>query len=60
MAELEFRCGQLVPECPYVTRSAQEEELWARISEHAREAHGMDDVPPEVVDAIREKAIFEV
>jgi predicted small metal-binding protein len=55
----EFRCGDVVPECPYVTRDEEEEALLARISEHARDAHGMDEVPPEVVDAIR-SAIVEV
>jgi predicted small metal-binding protein len=49
----EFRCRDVVPECPYVTRDENEEALWAQISEHARDAHGMDEVPPEVVDAIR-------
>jgi len=33
----------------------QEEELWAEISSHAHEAHGMDEVPREVEDVIRDK-----
>ena len=46
----EFKCGDVVPGCEWVTRNDDEEELFAEISSHAREAHGMDEVPPEVVD----------
>jgi predicted small metal-binding protein len=49
----EFRCRDVVPGCPYVTRDEDEEELLAQIASHAREAHGMDEVPPEVADTIR-------
>jgi predicted small metal-binding protein len=35
-----------------VTRSEDEKQLFEDIRSHAREAHGMDEVPPEVVDAI--------
>jgi predicted small metal-binding protein len=49
----EFRCRDVVPNCPYVTRDEDEEELFEQASAHAREAHGMDEVPPEVADTIR-------
>ena len=49
----EFRCRDVVPGCPYVTRDEDEEELFVQISSHAREAHGMDEVPPEVADTNR-------
>jgi predicted small metal-binding protein len=49
----EFRCRDVVPGCPYVTRDEDEEELLAQIASHAREAHGMDEVPPEVADTIQ-------
>ena len=49
----QFRCGDVVPGCQWVTRSADENELFEEIHSHAREAHGMDEVQPEVVDAIR-------
>jgi predicted small metal-binding protein len=55
----EFRCRDVVPGCPYVTREEDEEELFEQISFHAREAHGMDEVPPEVADTIR-RVIVEV
>jgi predicted small metal-binding protein len=49
----QFRCGDVVPGCQWVTRHTDETELFAEIQLHARDAHGMDEVPPEVVDAIR-------
>jgi predicted small metal-binding protein len=49
----EFRCRDVVPGCAYVTRDEDEEELFEQISSHAREAHGMDEVPPEVVHQIQ-------
>jgi predicted small metal-binding protein len=49
----EFRCRDVVPGCAYVTRDEDEEQLFEQISSHAREAHGMDEVPPEVEDTIR-------
>ena len=48
----QFNCGDVVPGCQWVTRSEDEQELFAAIHSHARDAHGMDVVPPEVVDAI--------
>ena len=48
----QFRCGDVVPGCQWVTRSEDETKLFAEI--HAHEAHGMAEVPPEVADAIRD------
>jgi predicted small metal-binding protein len=51
----QFYCGDVVPGCTWVTRRENEDELWQEISAHAHDAHGMDEVPPEVVDMIRDK-----
>jgi predicted small metal-binding protein len=51
----QFNCGDVVPGCQWVTRQENDEVLWAEISTHARDAHGMDEVPPEVADLIRDK-----
>jgi predicted small metal-binding protein len=48
----QFKCGDVVLGCEWVTRSEDEKELFEEITSHAREAHGMDEVPPEVVEAI--------
>ena len=49
----EFSCCDVVPGCPHVICVDDEEELFEQISVHAREEHGMDEVPPEVTDTIR-------
>jgi predicted small metal-binding protein len=48
----QFRCGDVVPGCQWVARNEDEKKLFEEIHTHARETHGMDEVPPEVVDAI--------
>jgi predicted small metal-binding protein len=48
----QFKCGDVVLGCKWVARNEDEEELFEEIQSHARDAHGMDEVPPEVVDAI--------
>ncbi len=48
----QFKCGDVVPGCQWVTRNDDEDKLFEEIHSHARETHGMDEVPPEVVDAI--------
>jgi predicted small metal-binding protein len=50
----QFRCGDVVLGCEWVARSEDEQELFKEIQSHARDAHGMDEVPPEVVDKIRD------
>jgi predicted small metal-binding protein len=49
----QFKCGDVVPGCQWVTRREDEQQLLAEIGEHARDEHGMDEVPPEVADQIR-------
>jgi predicted small metal-binding protein len=48
----QFKCGDVVLGCEWVTRSEDDEELFDEISSHARDVHAMDEVPPEVVDKI--------
>jgi predicted small metal-binding protein len=49
----EFRCGELVPGCGARFESDSEEELMDHIAAHARDEHGMPEVPAEVQDKIR-------
>jgi predicted small metal-binding protein len=50
----QFKCGDVVLGCEWVARSEDEQELLEEIESHAREAHGMDEVPPEVAEQIRD------
>jgi predicted small metal-binding protein len=49
----EFRCGELVPGCEWRIEAESENEILEEVALHAREAHGMDEVPPEVADTVR-------
>ena len=49
----EFRCGDLVPGCTTTFQGESEEEILQQVALHARDEHGMDEVPPEVVDEVR-------
>ena len=49
----EFRCGVLVPGCGAAFEGESNDEILERVAVHARDEHGMDEVPPEVVDEVR-------
>ncbi|MBS1878568.1 MAG: DUF1059 domain-containing protein [Actinobacteria bacterium] len=49
----QFKCGDVVLGCEWVARNDDEAELFEEIHDHARDVHGMDEVPPEVVDQIQ-------
>ena len=48
----EFRCGDVVPGCPTKFEGETNDEILAQVAVHARDEHGMDEVPPEVVDQV--------
>jgi len=49
----QFKCGDVVLGCEWVTSNDDEQVLFSDIEQHARVAHGMDEVPPEVQDQIQ-------
>jgi predicted small metal-binding protein len=51
----EFRCGEIVPGCETRIEGESEDEILQKVAVHARDAHAMDSVPPEVVDDIRSR-----
>jgi predicted small metal-binding protein len=50
----QFSCGDVVPGCAWVARGEEEDDLFVDIAAHAHDVHGMDEVPPEVADRIRQ------
>jgi predicted small metal-binding protein len=48
----EFRCGDIVPGCPTKFEGESNDEILEQVAVHARNEHGMDEVPPEVVDQV--------
>ncbi len=53
----EWSCSNIVPECEWRYDAESEEEILESAAAHAREAHGMDEVPPEIVERIRETIV---
>jgi predicted small metal-binding protein len=49
-----FSCGAVVPGCTATFTAATEDELLARVAEHAKEDHGMMEVSMELVAQVRE------
>jgi predicted small metal-binding protein len=50
-----LRCSDMMPGCDYVARAETEDELMQKAAQHAQEKHGMQTVPPEVVQQIKSK-----
>jgi predicted small metal-binding protein len=48
-----FACSQVVPGCDGVVTGTTDDEVLMAAAEHAATAHGMNEVPGEVVAAIR-------
>lgn len=48
-----MRCGDVVPGCDFVARGDSEDEVMGQVAEHARTAHGLDSVPPELAAKAR-------
>ena len=48
----QFSCGAVVPGCTAKFEGADDAEILAKVAEHAQADHGMDDVPPAVVDQV--------
>ena len=48
------RCRELGFDCNGVVRAPNEEEALKQVAAHAREVHGMQSVPPEVVQKVKE------
>lgn len=49
----QFRCAAVVPDCTARFEAESEAGLLAQVVRHARDDHGMEHVPHDVLDAIR-------
>jgi len=48
-----FSCGDVVPGCQAQWTAEDDDALLALVAVHARDDHGMDEVPAELVDQVR-------
>ena len=51
----QFTCGDVVPGCEASWQRDTEGEILAEVAADALETHGIDDVPPELVDRVRSR-----
>jgi predicted small metal-binding protein len=51
----QFACGDIVPGCTAKYQLATEEEILAAVAEHAREAHGIEEVPADMIAEVRSR-----
>ena len=49
----EFSCSQVFAGCEAKVQAETEEEVLQQVAAHARDVHGVDSVPPEVVEQVR-------
>jgi predicted small metal-binding protein len=49
----ELRCGDLMPGCKTVVEGKDEAEVVAKAAEHARSAHGLQQITPELAIKVR-------
>ena len=48
----EFSCGDVVPGCSARFTGATNEEILSAVAKHAREDHGLEAVPPALIDQV--------
>jgi predicted small metal-binding protein len=48
-----LKCGDVVPGCKAEIKADSEHEVLRRAAEHARTAHNMDRIPPEVLSKVK-------
>jgi predicted small metal-binding protein len=48
-----FECGTLVPGCTWHTQAEDSAEVVRRAAEHLRNAHGEEEVRPNLIDEIK-------
>lgn len=49
----EFACGDVVPGCGHVIRADDEDGIFAQVGGHARDEHGLTDIPDDLVAQVR-------
>ena len=48
-----LKCGDVVPGCNFEMRGNSEDEVLKKANEHAKTAHNMQNMPPDVLSKVR-------
>jgi predicted small metal-binding protein len=51
--EKQLRCGDLMPGCSTVIEGKDDAEVLRKAAEHAKTAHGMQEIPPDVAQKVK-------
>lgn len=51
----QFRCADVIPDCDRVFHGTDEDDILAQVADHAAADHGMDEVTPDVLAAVRDQ-----
>jgi predicted small metal-binding protein len=49
----QLACGDVVPGCKAVLQGKDENEVMMKATEHAKKAHGMGTIPPDVAAKVK-------
>ncbi len=50
----QFACGDVVPRCTRTFLEPTDEEILAAVAVHARDDHGLTDIPPQLIEEVRQ------
>lgn len=50
-----FSCGEVVDGCAWSTQAQTDEEIFRNIAEHAKSAHGITEIPVELLQKVKSK-----
>ncbi|HYO46172.1 MAG TPA: DUF1059 domain-containing protein [Gemmatimonadota bacterium] len=51
----ELHCGEIMDGCPEVIRGETEEEIMRKGAQHARDAHGVEELDDATIHAVKSK-----
>ncbi len=49
----QLRCGDIVPGCDHVIRAETEDEVLTRAADHARAAHGIEELDEATIEQVK-------
>jgi predicted small metal-binding protein len=52
-----FACGDVIPGCSARFAAADEDGIFAQVAGHASRDHGVTDITPELVQAVRDRIV---
>jgi predicted small metal-binding protein len=52
-----FACGDVIPGCGARFNAPDEAGIFAQVAGHAAADHGVSDIPPELVQAVRDRIV---